>query len=656
MLSKRLGRDERPVFPRKAVITAGMPYGNKKLHFGHVGGMFVHADIFARFLRDRIGKENVIFVSGTDCYGSPILESYRKLKEDGYEKTMEEYVMDNHLSQKKTLEDYNISLDLFGTSALGRSGEIHSETSAEVFNTLYKNGYIKKMSALQFYDEKKDTFLNGRQVIGKCPINGCSSEKGYADECSLGHQYMESELIDPISTLSGEKPVLKTVDNWYFTLDESMDIMEELNTFLMRNTNRRKYELKAIEEFLKKPLIYVQRKYIEDIEKLQQLLPAHEMINEEKKPSITFIFDHLADRDKAKEILDSLSINYRTGKTLVPFRLSGNISWGVKVPEKDGINDLTFWVWPESLWAPISFTKAYLESEGKDMQEWHNWWENEEASVYQFIGEDNIYFYSIAEMALFEGLKTPKGEKIDITTANLPHIVSNKHILFMDKKASSSSEVKPPMADELLAHYSKDQLRMHFMSLGLSTKSVGFKPQVYMSEEEKVGTDAVLKEGNLLTNVFNRLIRSCFYTMQGMDADILNMEISEKIKASTEKAIIEYEKHMYNQDFHRVSYVLDEYIREINKYWANNIKKEEGQEQLVADCLYACKVIAILVHPIAADGCEMFESYLNLDEEIWNWDKIIDPISSYIKDAENHKFKFLEPKVDFFEKPAHQYQ
>ena len=79
----------------------------------------VHADIFARFLRDRIGKENVIFISGTDCYGSPILESYRKLKENGYEKTIEDYVKSNHLSQKKTLEDYNISLNIFGASALG---------------------------------------------------------------------------------------------------------------------------------------------------------------------------------------------------------------------------------------------------------------------------------------------------------------------------------------------------------------------------------------------------------------------------------------------------------------------------------------------------------------------------------------------------------
>ncbi len=64
----------RPQFPKRAVITAGMPYGNKGLHFGHVGGVFVPADYFARFMRDRIGSENVLFVSGTDCYGSPIME------------------------------------------------------------------------------------------------------------------------------------------------------------------------------------------------------------------------------------------------------------------------------------------------------------------------------------------------------------------------------------------------------------------------------------------------------------------------------------------------------------------------------------------------------------------------------------------------------
>ena len=76
----------RPVFPKRAVVTGGMPYGNKELHFGHVGGMLVFADTYARFLRDRIGKENVIFVSGTDCYGSPIAEGWRvKVKNGEFE-------------------------------------------------------------------------------------------------------------------------------------------------------------------------------------------------------------------------------------------------------------------------------------------------------------------------------------------------------------------------------------------------------------------------------------------------------------------------------------------------------------------------------------------------------------------------------------------
>lgn len=655
MISKRLEKKERPIFPKKAVITAGMPYGNKNLHFGHIGGMFIHADIFARFLRDRIGKDNVIFVSGTDCYGSPILESYRKLKENGYNKTIEEYVKENHLSQKKTLDDYKISLDFFGASAFGRSGEVHSEVSEEIFNTLFKNGYIKKLSALQFYDEDKKTFLNGRQVIGKCPISGCNSDKAYGDECSLGHQYMSSELINPISTLSGNKPILKSVDNWYFTLDDSLDIMKELNEFLKKNTNRRKFEIKAIDEFLKEPMIYVPRKYINDLNNLETILPSHKTINEENKSSITFIFDKLEDRDKAKEKLDDLNIHYTNGKTLVPFRISGNISWGVRVPDKEDLKNLTFWVWPESLWAPISFIKTYLESIGENPKEWHNWWENKSSMVYQFIGEDNIYFYSIAEMAILIGLKIAKGEDVNINNIKLPHIVPNKHILFMDKKASSSSDIKPPMADELLSYYTSDQLRMHFMSLGLSSKSVGFKPQVYMKEDEKEGADPVLKEGNLLTNVFNRLIRSCFYTLQSLNENIPREEVSEKIKVLTEKAVFEYERHMYNQDFHRISYVLDDYIREINKYWVNNSKKEELKRNVLADCFYACKVIAILIHPIAPEGCEMFKDYLNIGDELWNWDKIFEPLESYFEDGDKHKFKFLEPKVDFFEKMEYQF-
>lgn len=628
-MNKRLERGERPLFPKRAVVTGGMPYGNKTLHFGHVGGMFVHADIFARFLRDRIGEENVIFVSGTDCYGSPIMEAYRKLKESGYTGTIEEYVSYNHEKQKKTLQDYKISLNIFGASALGKTGKMHSKYSTEVFNKLYENGYIEKLSTLQFYDEDMNTFLNGRQVFGKCPIPGCTSEKAYVDECSLGHQYMPSELLSPVSALTGKKPALKSVTNWYFCLEACIDMMKKRNDALRRFSNTRRFQLDIIDESLKKPSVYIPRKNMENQEELEKLFPVHETIDEEKKSFVQFIFANLDARDDAKKVLEQKNIHYTSGKTLVPFRLSGNIDWGVNVPDKDGMSDLTFWVWPESLWAPISFTKTYLDEKGLPEDEWKKWWDDEDAIVYQFIGEDNIYFYSIAEMAILTVLKYPKDEQPDMEKTNLPHIISNRHVLFMDTKASSSSEIKPPMADELLDYYTVDQLRMHFMSLGLSSKSVGFKPQVYMPKEERNEIDMVLKEGNLLTNVYNRLIRSCFYAVQNdNDGKIPKNSISQNVINLSEVTVLEYERHMYNHDFHRISYVLDDYIREVNKIWVNGVKiadkkgDTELRKQIVADCFYACKVMAILLHPIATDGCEMFREYMNIDKSLWNWDKI----------------------------------
>ncbi|MBP1592238.1 MAG: class I tRNA ligase family protein, partial [Oscillospiraceae bacterium] len=271
--------EERPVFPKRAVITGGMPYGNKSLHFGHIGGVFVFADVFARFLRDRIGKDNVIFVSGTDCYGSPIAEGYRKLVEAGeFEGTIKDYVERNHLKQKKTLEDYEISTNLFGASGLGRSAEIHNEVSDKVIRKLYENGHLSKITTRQFFDEKAGVFLNGRQVIGKCPVEGCQSEKAYADECDLGHQYMPENLIDPKSTLTGDKPIMKDVVNWYFNLPEFNDHLKEYVEKIKRQRNVRPLVVKTIDEFLKPPVIYIKKDFLEQYESLKASMPEHEYL------------------------------------------------------------------------------------------------------------------------------------------------------------------------------------------------------------------------------------------------------------------------------------------------------------------------------------------------------------------------------------------
>ncbi|ADL50700.1 methionine--tRNA ligase [Clostridium cellulovorans] len=650
---------ERPIFPKKAIITAGMPYGNKDLHFGHVGGVFVHADTFARFLRDRIGNENVIFVSGTDCYGSPISASYLKLVEEGkYEGSIEEYVREYHEKQKEVLEKYEMSMNLYAASALDRAGEIHKGVSEEIFNKLYDNGYLAKASSPQFYDPDFKVFLNGRQVVGKCPIEGCSSDKGYADECDLGHQYMPDELIDPKSILSGKTPELRKVTNWYFKLEEYNNTLAERVDYLRANSNLRKNLLNTIEESLKPPVIFVKRKQLEGITDLEEKLPKHRTIDEPKKPSITFVFESLEDRDIARGVFDEVGVRFRTGKTLVPFRLSGNVEWGIPVPDKEELKALTFWVWPESLWAPISFTKTYLETIGKNPDQWTEWWHSEDSKVYQFIGEDNVYFYGIAEMAMFmalEGIKA--GDKIDWDKINLPHLIANSHLLFMNKKASSSGAVKPPMARELLEYYTPEQLRMHFLSLGLSKGSVSFMPQVFMEEKDKQGPDTVLKDGNLLTNVFNRLVRSCFYTAQKhFNGTIPVGEISDSIMEESKEAILTYERHMYNHEFHSLIYVLDSYIRNMNKYWVNNMRVADTSDdnalrkQVLIDAFHAVRTVTTLIHPIAPKSCEKVREYLNVNENLWNWEYIFEPVYKFIVDQTMHKLKFLEPRVDFFEK------
>lgn len=647
---------ERPKFPKRAVVTGGMPYGNKKLHFGHVGGVFVQADAAARFLRDRIGEENVIFVSGTDCYGSPIVESYRKLCEEGYKGTIEDFVRENHESQKKTLEKYEISLDLFGASGLGETAETHRELSRELMENWYEKGFLEKLVTSQFYDAKAGQFLNGRQVVGKCPVENCNSDKGYADECSMGHQYMPEELINPKSTLTGETPEMRDVANWYIDLTKFKKYLEEYVEDISNKENVRPLVANTIREFMTPPLIYVKNDFIEDYDKIKNQMPEHKLDSAANKTSFSIEFKNLEDRDKAREILTENNIRFRAGKTLVPFRLTGNIEWGVPAPVLDGEEGLTIWVWPESLWAPISFTKAYLKKIGKADDEWKKYWCSDDAEVFQFIGQDNIYFYGIAEPALF--MATQSG---DLSARpcdgelKMPTLVANNHILFLNKKASSSGDVKPPMAEELFEYYLPEHLRAHFLGLGLGLKSVSFQPKPLNPLAGEKDADPVMKEGKMLSNVFNRVARSCFYTAQKYtDGNLPLGELDEDIVRASKEVILKYERAMYKFEFHTVMNLLDTYVRDANKYWAKNIgeadKNEDSELRLkvLRNTFHMVRTAAVLLHPIAPNGCEMLREYLGFEKDFWSWDRIFDTLNDFCEGESEHKLKFLEPRVDFF--------
>jgi len=647
----------RPIFPKRAVVTGGMPYGNKELHFAHFGGYMVHADTFARFLRDRIGEENVIFVSGTDCYGSPAVEAFRKLKAEGkinFE-TIEEFVKHNHELQKQTYLNYEIEHNFFGASGTGPAKPVHEEMSRYFIETLYKNNAISLLSSMQFYDEEHKCLLNGRQVVGKCPIEGCQSEKGYADECDLGHQYRPIELIDPISTLSGKKPKLVEIKNWYFNLQDYIKPLENWSNKMALDKQTRSFMVKEINEFFKAPEIYIKRDQLEKFNEIKSQLPHFEDITpNEKAPSITIVFDKLTDREKACDILTENQIRFRSGKTLVPFRLTGDIEWGVNCPTIEGVEGQTFYVWPESLWAPISFTKTYLLSKGKDDNEWKKFWASQDAEVYQFIGEDNLYFYGPAQQAIWLTMNGKKDIEYKDGDFKLTNIIPSKHVLFLNKKASSSGSFKPPMAKDLLNHYTAEQLRMHFLGMNLGNNNVSFMPKPFNPDAKPEEVDVVLKEGNLLTNVYNRVLRTLFYTIQTeFNGKVPYAEISPEIKAECKNAILNYEKFMAEKKFHQVINVVDVFVRNINKYYVKEVKLATDKNSLakiLANTMEQIRVANILLHPIAPSGTENVARYMKLTENWHDWNYIFEDVYFFFEDKENHKFVELKEKEDFFKK------
>ena len=706
--------ESRPAWPRRAIVTAGEPYGNKGLHFGHVGGVFAPADFFARFLRDRLGRENVIFTSGTDCYGSPIMESYRKLREnEGYDKSIGEYVESNHSRQAATLNNYGISCDIYGGSGLEPAAPIHERVTAEVINRLHERGVISKRSTLQFYDASAHTFLNGRQVIGRCPIQGCKSEKAYADECDLGHQFEPEELIAPKSQLTGEVPELRPVDNLYFDLPAYLDFMKDYTAELARDPQVRSVVSKTMEEWLLPAQLYIQNKFREAFDAIESELPEHTIVEPEgNKSSFTVVFPSWKERDEAHAVLGRGGVRFRSGKALVPFRITGNIAWGVPVPAIDDVENVTCWCWPESLWAPISYTRTVLArdakrlgiSEGVAAQDaalmgepspdstqvpepayahgsldWHDWWCSDDAAIYQFIGQDNIYFYCIAQTAMWEAL----GWDLHQSTVS-----ANYHLLYMGKKASSSSQTPPPPADDLLNHYTCEQMRAHWLSLGLSEKPVSFSPKAYdtrVSGKDKEGNeirtcddkrviDPALKEGALLTGVFNRLARSCFYGVAVKEGDEASYrtgcipagEPAPEVMQASQQAALAFEQYMYKFETHHALSVCDEYLRAANKRWsdaskaAKNAQNDDAMAQALVNAFHELRVATILMHGIVPAGCELICEYFDIDPvAFFSWDHIFESTDRFIEtlgeEAGKHAVKPLPPRFDFFAKHPSQY-
>ena len=310
--------------PKRRLITSALPYANGPIHVGHMAGAYLPADIYVRYLRS--AGEDVLWVCGSDEHGAAIT---LRAKKDGT--TPREIVDKYHVEMQGAFKGLDISFDHYSRT----SSEKHHKVAQDFFLKLLKNDSFEVKTQEQYYDEEADQFLADRYITGTCPT--CNADGAYGDQCEkCGSTLSPTELINPKSTLSGAKPVLKPTTLWYLPMGRH-------------------------EEWLKD--------YIEN-----------GMLNGKAHHDAKAWKSHVV--GQCKSWIDG---------GLQSRAMTRDLKWGVPVPV-EGADGKVLYVWLD---APVGYITATMEWAEKNGQDWRDWWQNEDTELLHFIGKDNIVFHCI---------------------------------------------------------------------------------------------------------------------------------------------------------------------------------------------------------------------------------------------------------------------
>lgn len=315
------------------MVTSALPYANGPLHIGHLAGAYLSADAYVRFQR-LMGKD-ILWICGSDEHGAAI--TMRALKDN---LTPQEIVDKYHSLFQDTFTKMGISFDFYHRT----SDQLHHETTQEFFRTLYKKGEFKEISSEQYYDEKAQQFLADRYIVGTCPK--CGHAEAYGDQCEkCGSSLSPTELINPISKLTGEKPVMRTTSHWYLPLDKYSDWLTHwINTGELDGQS-------------------------------------------------------LHDPNDWKNHVFGQCKSWLEGG-LQPRAMTRDLDWGVDVPKDiPGHEGKKVYVWMDAPIGYISATKAWAKEKKKD---WKKYWQSDDTALIHFIGKDNIVFHCLIFPAILK--------------------------------------------------------------------------------------------------------------------------------------------------------------------------------------------------------------------------------------------------------------
>lgn len=309
---------------KRYLITCALPYANGFIHIGHIAGSCLPADIYARYLR--LQERDIIFIGGSDEYGAAIM---LKAQKEGVEpKTI---IDKYHYANRASLAKIGISYDLYHRT----SDPLHHQVAQDFFLTLEQKGAFKIEEREQYYDTDYNQFLADRFITGTCPK--CESPGAYGDQCEVcGSSLQSTDLIDPVSTLSGKKPILKKTQHWYLPMEDHEDWLKKwINTGYLNGSKH-----------------------------------------------------HDPKKWKA-HVLGQCNAWLDMG--LQPRAMTRDLTWGIPVPLKAAAGKVLY-VWLDAPIGYISATQAWAKNKGTD---WRAYWQSETTKLVHFLGKDNIVFHCL---------------------------------------------------------------------------------------------------------------------------------------------------------------------------------------------------------------------------------------------------------------------
>lgn len=596
--------------PKSIVVTGGMPYANGPLHLGHLAGAMVPPDIMARYARMLVGKQNVLFVSGNDDHGST--SEVAALKAG---MPVREFIDQIHNKQVQTTNRYGISYDIFSGTSQPDCYPTHKEVCQDFMRRLWKNKMLDKKVTKQWYDPTIDRFLQDRNVTGKCPNPNCSNETAYSDSCEVcGMQYDPSQLINPKSSLSEATPVLK--DTAHLWLD-MWKVSDQLTEWI--KTKQNKWRKGVVNEVIEtvQPAFQFDNTHEAAYKEMKASLPKHKSRYAPGK-KVVVQFESLSDFSSGKRAMEAKNIPCETLDGWAHRSITRDVSWGIPVPEEidPEMKGKTLYVWPDSLIAPISFTKVALAKQGRDIKEWERFWKDPEAKVYQFLGIDNVYFYVLMQGAMWLGVRGADTQDYVMTD-----VYSVFHLMVNGEKMSKSRG-NFYSGDQLTEEmgYHPDQIRYFLSTLSLAEKQSNFDFETF-NERNK-----------FLAGPMNAAIeKPLSAALSKFGGVVPEGKLLEKAEKETMKIVQLYVKNMEKADHITLLGQIENYARLINSFFVqykphDDRHDETERKDALYTSFYILKNLMIMLHPFVPQTMEKVRQSLNLPESVFSIDELGKPL------------------------------